>query len=173
MKKKVLPVALMMLSLGVLISCGTPKETVAPQPKQSNEMIQGCKHINKKEYKKAKAILDTADKKGDSVAMKTIGLMYINGHGVKKDYAQAMRYFKKSYEYGNINAAYDVGVMYKNGEGVKVDREKARKYYLIAAKNDYGLAQFELAKMYAYDRNKEEFMHWGKRAQAHGYKFTR
>lgn len=146
--------------------------TIKLENSKANKIAcEGCDLLKKGDYRKAKAKLESADKLGHNGATQSLGLMYINGHGVKKNYAKAMEYFKKAYKNGNINSAYDIGVMYKNGEGVKIDINKAKAYYLVSAKNNYGLAQFELAKIYAYEKKEKEFLFWAKKAYAKGYRF--
>lgn len=136
-------------------------------PEAKKYGYEGHVLLQKGDFNGAKVKLEKAQALGDSRAMHSLGLMYINGDGVKKSYAKALKYFKKSYKHGYINAAYDIGVMYKNGESVKKSIKTAEKYYLISAKNNYRLAQIELAKIYASQGNKKQLTYWTKKAQSH------
>lgn len=144
---------------------------VVPTVQAKRVAIEGFQSLQKKDFAKAKTLLEDADRLGHPDAPRALGLMYVNGDGVEKEYAKAMLYFQKAFKRGNYVAAYDIGAMYKNGEGVPKDIDKAAAYFLIAARKGYGLAQYELAKIYAYQRKKKEFLYWAKKAVKQGYKF--
>ena len=144
---------------------------VVPTAEAKRVAIEGFQSLQKREFAKAKVLLESADRLGHPDAPRALGLMYINGDGVEKEYAKAMFYFQKAFKRGNYVAAYDIGAMYKNGEGVPKDIDKAAAYFLISAKKGYGLAQYELAKIYAYQGKKKEFLYWAKKAVKQGYKF--
>ena len=55
---------------------------------------------------------------GHAKAMRGIGVMYFNGHGVKKDRIEAVVWYRKAASLGDLGAQTDVGTMYANGTGV-------------------------------------------------------
>ena len=147
-----------------LLSVAQAKELSVEAKKYGYE---GHVLLQKGHFSQAKVKLEKAQALGDIKAMHSLGLMYINGDGVKKSYSKALSHFQKSYKYGYVNSAYDIGVMYKNGESVKKRVKTAQKYYIIAAKNNYRLAQIELAKIYAHQGNQKQFDYWAQKAQSH------
>ena len=85
----------------------------------------------------------------------------------KGQFNQAKVKLEKAQSLGDVKAMHSLGLMYKNGESVKKSVKTAQKYYIIAAKNNYMLAQIELAKIYAYQGNKKQFDYWAKKVQSH------
>ena len=177
MRREIKGCIVVLVSVIVMTGCAstplpdTIGAPVVPTAQAKRVAIEGFLSLQERDFAKAKALLEKADKLGHPDAPRALGLLYINGDGVAKDYAKAMEYFQKAFQRGNYVAAYDIGAMYKNGEGVPRDIDRAAAYFLIAAKKGYGLAQYELAKIYAYKGKKKEFLYWAKKAVKQGYKF--
>ncbi|KAI8885484.1 HCP-like protein [Backusella circina FSU 941] len=62
-------------------------------------------------------------------AMRNIGLLYENGHGVDKNYEKALRYYTDSSAKGNIEANYNLGLLYYYGLGVPPNSTLALRYF--------------------------------------------
>lgn len=100
---------------------------------------------------------------GVEIAQYNLGVLYYSGTGVAQDYSQAFKWTRMAAEQGHTNAQYNLGTLYYNGLGVRAeifkrwpllliyqqsDLEEAARWYLLAAENDHGDAQYNLASMY-------------------------
>lgn len=81
----------------------------------------------KKEYKKYISLA----KKGDDVAMISIGLLYHQGLGCKQNYPKAMQWYLRAFKKSNGDAFSNIGVMYRDGLGVKKNKKIAYCLFLL------------------------------------------
>lgn len=99
---------------------------------------------------------------GLEIAQYNLGVLYYAGNGVPQDYAQAFRWTQMAAEQGHTNSQYNLGTLYYNGLGLRAeifnqwplslifrqsDLEQAARWYQLAAENDHGNAQYNLASM--------------------------
>jgi TPR repeat protein len=90
-----------------------------------------CQDFNKA-YRLYKTIIineDSIESVHVAHAMRNIGLLYENGHGVVKDYNKALQYYMDSSEKGNIEAKYNLGLLHYYGYGVRADSKQALRYF--------------------------------------------
>ena len=79
-----------------------------------------------------------------------LGMFYNNGVGTRKDTAEAFKWFEKSAMAGDPLGNYKLGCYYAGqGQGVVAsDKEKALEYKLVAARQGYAFAQYDVASIY-------------------------
>ena len=90
-----------------------------------------------------------------------LGMLYMSGRGVPKNLNKARNYFEKAIDlgfkrsYGNLGLIYELG-----GQGIPQDKKKAKHYYKLAAKNGYAPPMFNLANLYAHQKQYKQAFHW-------------
>ena len=84
-----------------------------------------------KDYQKAYEYFSKGVEAGDSNAMNSMGVLYLNGHGVPKDPRTAISWFLKALEANenNFYACKNLGNIYENGTYVKRDVQTALRFY--------------------------------------------
>ncbi len=104
------------------------------------------------------------------------GYCYLLGIGnYPKNIDKAAQLFEISAEKGVAKAQSRIGYMYENGYSVKQDKKEAYKWYLLAAKQDYAMGEFNLALFYCFGQDdflKEDIREaetWCLRAAEQGY----
>lgn len=108
--------------------------------------------------------------KGDPEAQYHLGMFYNNGIGTSQDTKRAYEWFQKSAAGADPLGNYKLGCYYSGqGNGViAVDQEKALLYKLVAAKEGYVLAQYDVAEIYFHKERMNESIHWLKQAADQG-----
>ncbi len=86
-------------------------------------------------------------KDSQSESLYTLGLKYLDGHGVKKNTAKAYRLFKQAANRGYPRAEYQLGILYRDGNGVARDKKEALKWFRLAAAWGDTDAQRALSKL--------------------------
>ena len=87
-------------------------------PANAGRLEDGSAALEKKQYKKAHALLLPLAKKGNVFAQYNVAVMYAKGLGVTKNDVEAVKWYKKAAEQGDANAQANLGLMYENGRGV-------------------------------------------------------
>ena len=54
-------------------------------------------------------------RRGDADAMRNLGVLYEDGHGVPQDYAKAFEWYERAATTDDANAMNSLGVLYENG----------------------------------------------------------
>ena len=81
--------------------------------------------------------------------MRSLGVLYDNGHGVAQDYARAREVVREGRRQGrNATATQYLGVLYENGNGVPQDYARAREWYEKAADKGDTTAMTNLGVLY-------------------------
>lgn len=129
-----------MMSLGDLYSdgLGGEKNTELAE-KWYKESIQsgndyaitrlGMLYGNLEKYDEAIKCYEIAIKKGDPVAMNSMGLLYRYGFGVKRDINKAVELYQESASKDEFSGLVNLGLMYEEGLGVPQSYEKAVELY--------------------------------------------
>jgi len=93
-----------------------------------------------------------AAEQGNMGAQYFLGNMYAKGEGIDKNYDKAIECYTKAAQQKNSLIAqysqYQIGSLYSNVAYTGHNLRKAAKWYEEAAKNNYYLAQYSIAKMY-------------------------
>jgi TPR repeat protein len=95
---------------------------------------------------RALALLESSAKSGNPYALKTLGEIYLTGHGVPANPAKAQRYLERAAEKGNIGAQVELGQALWEGERLPKDRVKGLQLIESAARTD-PLGQLALGRM--------------------------
>ncbi len=109
------------------------------------------KGVVEQDYAKAFQYFKAAADKGDTKAVRYVGISYENGQGVEQDYAKAAEYYEKNGE------GFYLASLLLEGKGVNQDVQKAIGIYQeVAAKEGGGSADQDsaeaLARIYAEGR---------------------
>lgn len=67
----------------------------------------------------------------------SLGVLYLEGHGVKQDYHKAKKLFELASKKDKALPNHNLGHIYENGYGVKKDLKKAKIYYGDACEAGY------------------------------------
>lgn len=123
----------------------------------------GVEAMDVGDYETAIRLFTESAQAGLEIAQYNLGVMYYSGTGVPQDYAEAFKWTQMAAEQGHTNSQYNLGTLYYNGLGVRSDifnnwplslvfrqsnLEQAARWYQLAASNDHGNAQYNLASMY-------------------------
>ena len=103
-----------------------------------------------KNYKDALPYFEKSANMNHADSINMLGIYYLEGVLFEKDYKKALEYFDKALDIdeNNASAQFNVGQAYYYGHGVQQNYQKAFAWYTKAAKQDYSLAQIQLAEMY-------------------------
>src|SRR5689334_4634523 len=85
---------------------------------------------------------------GDTRAMRDLGKLYKDGHGVPQNYDLARQWFEKAAAAGDSQAMCELGYFYKSTRGVPQDYDQARHWFKKAAAADNAQALYELGVFY-------------------------
>ena len=102
----------------------------------------------RRDYAAALRIIRPLAERGDPVAQRRLGSLYVNGYGVPKDYAEAVKWYRRAALQNDTEAQRRLGFMYETGRGIAEDPLEAAKWLRRAADQGDPDAQFELAGMY-------------------------
>lgn len=105
----------------------TVSETETPKP--VDNMAEGEAAYNRKEYGRAKVLLQTAANEGKAAANYYLALMYGNGMGVSADIRKSFTYMHKAAEGGEKRAYFPLAEMYRDGNGTEANRAQAKKWF--------------------------------------------
>ena len=108
----------------------------------TEKQISDPRHISKPVSQQVNSAKDS-----QSESLYTLGLKYLDGHGVKKNAAKAYRLFKQAANRGYPRAEYQLGIMYRDGNGVARDKKEALKWFRLAAAWGDTDAQRALSKL--------------------------
>lgn len=97
----------------------------------------GMLYGNLEKYDEAIKCYEIAIKKGDPVAMNSMGLLYQHGFGVKRDIQKAVKYYQDASNNGDVGGLIDLGLLYEKGLGVPQSYEKAVELYQRAYQLGY------------------------------------
>ncbi len=86
--------------------------------------------------------------KGDTAAMRRMGMYYYYGAGVAQDYIKAREWLTKAAAKGNTESMMQLAAIYEEGEGVKKDPAKALEWTKKAADKGNLDALVALGEMY-------------------------
>jgi TPR repeat protein len=84
------------------------------------------------DYNKAYKWYEEAATDGDPDAMRALGLLHANGHGVPQDYTKADEWFELA-TIGDARAMAEIGKLYADGGSMPPDGNKAREWFEKAA----------------------------------------
>ena len=87
-------------------------------------------------YDDAVVAYERAYARGNTAAMKRLGILYLNGTISDPDHSGALRCFRRSLDDGDTEAPYYLGRMYYGGIGVEKDPSTALKYFLMGSEHD-------------------------------------
>ena len=138
MKKLSSLLALSLVFCLLLSACGQNTDTM----EKANELFEA------EDYPAAMEIYKAFAEKGNSEAMRQIGLMYLDGLGVDMDYDKAWEYCEKAVSKGYPIAANTLGFMCQMGYGREQDIQAAVKYYEQAAEAGSARAYMNLGGTY-------------------------
>ncbi|WP_340255696.1 tetratricopeptide repeat protein [Roseobacter sp. HKCC-CH-9208] len=85
---------------------------------------------------------------GDPESLELLGNLYLSGDEVPQNYALARETWRRAAELGSDHAAYSLGLSFENDRHGDRDFNAAMYWMVIAAKNNYGMAQFMLGQWY-------------------------
>lgn len=87
--------------------------------------------------KRAASMYNHLAQKGNAVAQRELGVMYLNGEGVEQNFKAASNLLKLASSNGDTKAMCHLASMYLHGLGLPVSYKKAYSYYQMAAdRND-------------------------------------
>jgi TPR repeat protein len=113
-------------------------------------------------YKKAYAIAH------DSLVVRSISRMHINGYGVEKDTAKGIAIMMQEIELGDYDVLALLGNMQMSGDGIPKNEQEGLRNIRLAAEGGDDYAQYLLAYSYEYGRGLEEdcslAVHWYKKS---------
>ncbi len=89
-------------------------------------------------------------KRGNSMYMYNLALMYYDGHGVHQNKIEAAKWFKKSAKKGFVKAMIALADMYNFGDSLTENQEEAFYWYRQAAFKNNAYAQYQTG-IYYYD----------------------
>lgn len=120
--KKVVPVSLVLVSVGVLSACTTGQEMTGK--------------------------LTAKAEKGDVEAMVELAEAYCGAKNVDQDDQICGMWMKRAAEKGHVRAQYMLGRMYELGLGMRADPIQAYKWYSVSAPN-YKMSESGAETIYA------------------------
>ena len=84
--------------------------------------------------------------RGNAVAQRKLGLLYLNGEGVIQDFKAAAKLFGMAAAQGDIEAIDDLAALYQTGQGVPKNHPEAMRLWRIAAARGDDWAKQSMAK---------------------------
>jgi TPR repeat protein len=115
----------------------------------------------KKSYKKALFFFKMAIRNGCSNAQFWLGYMYLKGYGVEKNNAAALKYFRLAAHQGQIRAQCYLGdILIRKTPDDSQNIKEALSWYGKAAMQEDPVAQYKLARVLTYTKNKKEAAAW-------------
>ncbi|CAG8480995.1 20482_t:CDS:2 [Gigaspora margarita] len=87
-------------------------------------------------YEQAFNYLKSAAKKGNALAMNTLGTCYQKGYGTKVDKVKGFKSFEKAAEMGLLASQYELGDCYEYGNGTKINLKEALNWYKKASEKN-------------------------------------
>lgn len=110
--------------------------------------------------------------RGDSEAMKNLGVRYHTGDGVPQDYREAMRLYLAASDKGDKAAPAIIGLMYEDGLGVERDYEQAMRWCKLGHRRGSAVAPSRIGTLYQYGYGVKidyaEAMRWYRIAERRG-----
>ena len=122
-------------------------------------------------YVKAREWYEKVAEHNNSNSLLHLAFIYGDGLGVEVDKDKAFTYYVKAAELGEKRAQCELYNFYFFNENYK-DYQLGKKYLEMAAKQEYAVAEKELALLYIgrydFEEDDEQFVYWLKRAALHG-----
>jgi hypothetical protein len=87
------------------------------------ELDKGVDLYREGKYAAALALFKTLADKGNAIALKNIGAMHQNGHGVPQDTTEASKWYLRAAEKGLAEAQFIMGIRFENGNGLPRGRQ--------------------------------------------------
>jgi TPR repeat protein len=104
----------------------------------------------------------------DSLVVRSISRMHINGYGVEKDAAKGIAIMMQEIEHGDYDVLALLGNMQMSGDGIPKNEQEGLRNIRLAAEGGDDYAQYLLAYSYEYGRGLEEdcslAVHWYKKS---------
>lgn len=91
--------------------------------------------------------------RGDTSAMRELGLMCVNGTGVERNDETAVGWLRLSSQQGDIAATSALGWMHLTGRGVARSEPEAVRFYQEASRQGDPISQFSLAMLKLRDKS--------------------
>ena len=88
---------------------------------------------------------------------------------VEGNYKSAIEWYNKALKLGNTDASCNLGYCYEHGLGVEKDKYKAFECYMQSAQVGDAIAQFNVARMFEYDKKYEEAVEFYEKAAKQGH----
>lgn len=136
------------------------------------EYTKGVAAFEKKDFKKAVALLRAGAEKGDTDAMVMLAYCLENGKGIKKDRNEARKWYKKAADAGNALAQAMYGI-----DRLEVSEKEGIAYLKKSAAQDCVFGQYFLGVRFLQeDRSKTriaEGVDYFKKAAAHSFTDTK
>ena len=102
------------------------------------------------------------------IALRELGVMYLEGGGVKQDYKKARRLFEEAAQRGSQVAKEDLALMYWQGKGVERDDRQAFYWAEQVADQGFVIASYILGVLYGTGRviqkSDEQSFYWHQKA---------
>ncbi|MBI3414238.1 MAG: sel1 repeat family protein [Verrucomicrobia bacterium] len=184
-----LPVALMLLTLGALALTSRPlsgqerkpakvSATEAFQDMSSKavdlkaEYEQGVFLEMTKNFDEAAVCYQKAAGLGYAPAQNNLGFFYQVGQGVRRNYDDAMRWYRQAAEQGYAAAQNNLGVCYRDALGTKRDFAQSVRWFRMAAEQGLAAGQNNLGIRYykgeGVATNYTEAVKWYRQAATQG-----
>lgn len=103
----------------------------------------------RKNLAKGLEYMHLAADKNNLRAQMYLGAYYLND---KNNLKEALKWLKKAANQGDASAQLFTGLCYLYGLDTKKNTDVARKYFIMAAKNDVAMAQYELGQIFLKSR---------------------
>ena len=101
------------------------------------------------DYEGALRLIRPLAEQGNAKAQKSLGDMYLDGHGVAPDDVEAVKWYRMAADQGYAEAQLKLGTMYYRGQGVPLgDCTVAAEWYGKAAEQGNATAQYNLGAMH-------------------------
>lgn len=133
------------VSLGLLVlsACQAPQNGAGVPSMAASDAA-----FARKDYATVYAIARPHADAGETLAEKTMGILYLQGFGVTKDPAAAAGWFAKAAAQGDPDSQTILGTDYMNGYGVPQNDELALKWSLAAAKQGNASGERQVGFLY-------------------------
>jgi TPR repeat protein len=119
-----------------------------PVASEPAEVLAGIQAHDRRDYKTALRLYESAADQGDAMAAWFLGLMYDKGEGVLPNGSEAAKWYRLAIERGLDTARVYLGELYYKGRGVPQDFAEALKWFRPAADMGDVSAQYYLGLMF-------------------------
>ena len=109
--------------------------------------IYGSQKYGQTDLEKSFGLYHQAANFGNSIAMRTLGILFLNGVDVQRDEEAALNYFLQASKKQDAESMYYLGEMYRTGRVVKKDKVRAKKYFEQSARQGFQKAIMKTQSM--------------------------